>query len=188
VTGHRHALALVVCLPLAIAACASQPRQRPVKTTPIPTQPGSLDADRKRLLGRWTLVGLTVAADDVLVVPVEAAGILTFDAFANLQIEYRLTEAGRTTLEGLGIKTPGLVLSTSGNAAIDPTQHQITYMAEDAQQKAMGFDPDLAARRANPFTVDRVRHYTFGDDNTLTLTTRRDDGRDAAVARWKRSS
>jgi hypothetical protein len=90
-------------------------------------------------------------------------------------------------LEGLGIKTPGPVLSTSGNVALDPRAKQIRYVAEGAQEKAAS-DADLAARRANPFTADRIRHYEHTPDGLLILRTQHADGRDAAVARWKRES
>jgi hypothetical protein len=80
------------------------------------------------------------------------------------------------------------VLSTAGNVAIDAVAKQITYVGSENQKKALGFDPDLAARRANPFTLERVRYYRFEDDNALTLMTRHDDGSEGATAVWKRSS
>src|SRR5262245_31023939 len=186
----RRSRALVAaCITMVIAGCAhGQPRQRPLNTTPMATGADTMEATRKRLQGRWTLTSLTVTAEDGRKSPVDATGVLTFDGFGNLQIEYRLSEEGRKTLEGLGIKTPSLVLSTSGNAAIDPVQRRITYSSADVQKRALGFDPDLAAQRANPFTLERVRNYTFVDDNNLTLTTRHDNGSDAAVAQWKRGS
>jgi hypothetical protein len=186
----RHcAMTVAVCLPLTLAACATaQPRQRPLNTSPVATEAGTIDAERKRLQGRWTLVSLTLTSEDGRKSPVDATGVLTFDGFGNLQIEYRMSESGRNTLESLGIKTPNLVLSTSGNVAIDPGQRKITYLAEDAHKRALGFDPDLAARRANPFTLERVRYYTFADNDNLTLTTRHDNGSDAATAQWKRTS
>ena len=54
--------------------------------------------------------------------------MLTFDGFGNLEIEYRMSEAGRQTLESLGIRVPNPVLSTAGNVAIDPVKKQITYV------------------------------------------------------------
>ncbi len=61
-------------------------------------------------------------------------------------------------------------------------------MDNDTTQKALGFDPDLAARRANPFALERARYYTFEEDGTLTLATRHDNGNDASVSRWKRGA
>jgi hypothetical protein len=187
--SRGRALALVVAIGIGVGgACAQgQPRQRPLETTPVATGSGTIASERSQLQGRWTLMSLSVTTEKGEKADIEATGVMTFDAFGNLNIEYRLTEASRKTLEGLGIKTPGLVLSTSGSVAIDPRARQIRYVAEGAQEKA-AFDADLAARRANPFTADRVRYYQLMPDGLLLLATHHDDGKDAAVARWKRES
>ena len=78
-------------------------------------------------------------------------------------------------------------ISTSGRVVIDTQQNRITYLGDDFEERALGFDPKLAAQRANPFALERVRYYMFGGDGTLTLSTRYDDGKDAAVSQWKRS-
>ena len=186
----RHSgLVCAVCVVVTLAGCAkAQPRQRPLKTNPIESGPGTMEEERKKLQGRWTLVSLTVTAEGGKKAPVDATGVMTFDGFGNLQIEYRMSESGRQTLEGLGIKVPNPVLSTSGNVAIDPVKKQITYVGAENQKKALGFDPDLAARRANPFTLERARFYRFDDENALTLMTRHDDGSEGATAQWKRAS
>jgi hypothetical protein len=182
-------LAVAASLTLTLAAHPTgQPRTRLLATTLTSSDQEMMEAVRKRLQGRWALVSLTVTTEDGRHSAVDATGVLTFDGFGNLQIEYRMSEAGRQTLEGLGIKMPNPVLSTSGNVAIDTQQRRITYAGSDVQKRALGFDPDLAARRANPFTLERIRYYTFADDNNLTLTTRHDNGSDAAVAQWKRGS
>jgi hypothetical protein len=181
--------ACALCVVLTLAGCAkAQPRQRPLNTTPIASGAGTMEVERKKLQGRWMLVSLTVVSENGRKAAVDATGVLTFDGFGNLQIEYRMSESGRQTLESLGIKVPNPVLSTAGNVAIDPAGKQITYVGSENQKKALGFDPDLAARRANPFTLERVRYYRFEDDNALTLMTRHDDGSEGATAVWKRSS
>ena len=186
----RHlAFVTAACATVVVAACATgQPRQRPLNTTPMASGAGTMEAERQKLQGRWTLASLTVTAENGKKAPVDATGVLTFDAFGNLQIEYRMSEAGQQTLESLGIKVPNPVLSTAGNVAIDPVGKQITYVGAENQKKALGFDPDLAARRANPFTLERVRYYRFDDENALTLMTRQADGSEAATAQWKRGS
>ena len=100
--------------------------------------------------------------------------------------EYKLNEAGLKTLGDLGIKSPTPVIATSGQVVIDPTQQRITYVGEDFQQRS--FDPELAKSRANPFALERVRYYTLAPDGTLTLSTRYDNGQNAAVSRWKKGS
>jgi hypothetical protein len=147
-----------------------------------------MEAVRTTLQGRWILSSLTVTTDDGRASAIEAEGVLTADAFGGLAIEYRMSDAGQKTLESLGIRSPNPVVSTSGRVAIDPQQHRITYVGDDFNQRALGFDPDLAARRANPFALERVRYYEFGADGILVLSTRHDSGRNASVGRWKRGS
>jgi hypothetical protein len=169
-----------------VAGCATpSPRQRPVKTSPIASGPQTVEAARKALEGRWTLMSLDVSADDGRKASVDATGILNSDAFGNLSVEYRLSDAGRKTLEGLGIRPPNPVISESGQVAIDTQQRRITYLPSDAAARA--FDADLAAARANPFSLERPRYYALGDDGILTLATRHDSGQDAAVSRWKKN-
>lgn len=171
-----------------VAGCAARPRQRPLPTSRIEQGPGSLEAVRKALAGRWVLIGLEVSTADGRKTPVEATGLLTSDEFGGLTIEYRMSESGQKALEGLGIKAPNPVISTTGRIVIDAQEQRISYVDNDSTQKALGFDPDLAARRANPFALERARYYTFEEDGTLTLATRHDNGNDASVSRWKRAS
>jgi hypothetical protein len=186
-TCHR-ALLIGACAGLLLAGSAKAYGQRPIKTEPIASGAGTVEGERKRLEGRWTLVSLKVTPENGAAAAVDATGVMTFDDFGNLQIEYRMSDAGRRTLEGLGIRVPGPVLSTSGSVAIDPVTKQITYVGSENQKRALGFDPDLAARRANPFTLERVRHYEFEPGGDLTLATRHEGGSAAAEARWRRAS
>jgi hypothetical protein len=113
---------------------------------------------------------------------------MNFDGFGNMNIEYRMSETGLKTLEGFGIKSPNPVISTTGSVAINPTAREITYTGPDFEKRALGFDPDLAARRANPFALERKRYYEIGPDGTLTLMTRYDDGSTASIGRWKKGA
>jgi hypothetical protein len=177
-------LILGSCACFVLGDCAASPRQRPLQTDPVSEGPGTIEAARKALEGRWTLVSLEVAAADGRRASVEASGLLTSDAFGNMSIEYRLSEAGQKALAELGVTSPNPVISTTGQVAIDTQQRRITYVAPDSQ--ARPFDPDLAARRANPFALERPRYYQLAADGVLTLTTRHDNGQDAATSRWKK--
>ena len=146
-----------VCLTILVAACAPAPRTRPLDTKPVAEGPGTIEGVRKQLEGRWTLVSLTMSGADGKSAAVDAGGQLTSDAFGNLEVEYRLSETGLKTLAGLGIKSPNPVINTSGNVLIDTTQQRITYVGEDFQKRVLEFDPTLAAQRANPFALERVR-------------------------------
>ena len=110
--------------------------------------------------------------------------MLAADAYGNLTIEYRLSEAGQQALGEIGITSPNPVISTTGRVAIDVQQHSITYVAPDAASRA--FEPELAAKRANPFALERTRYYTFDPDGQLTLVTRHDSGQEAARSQWRK--
>jgi len=176
------------CLPIMLSACAGAPRTRPLDTKPVDEGAGTIEGVRKQLEGRWTLVSLTMTAADGRSAPVDAGGELVADGFGNLEVEYRLSETGLKTLDGLGIKSPNPVINTSGQVVIDTTQKRITYVGDDFTKRALDFDPTLAAQRANPFSLERVRYYTWGADGTLTLATRYDNGQNAAVSHWKKGS
>ncbi len=175
-----------VCLTIVMAACAGAPRTRPLQTKPVDEGAGTIEGVRKQLEGRWTLLSLTMHDVGGRSAPIDADGQLVSDAFGNMEVEYRLSETGLKTLGGLGIKSPNPVITTSGKVVIDTTSHRLTYVGEDDQQRA--FDPDLAAKKANPFALERVRYYTLEPDGTLRLSTRYDNGKDASVSRWKKGS
>jgi hypothetical protein len=169
-----------------LAGCAGAPRARPLPTKPVDEGVGTIEGVRKQLEGRWTLISLTMHDATGKSAPIDADGQLVSDAFGNMEVVYKLTEAGQKTLGGLGIKSPNPVITTSGKVVIDTTAHRITYVGEDFQERK--FDPTLAAARANPFALERVRYYTLEPDGTLRLATRYDNGRDASVSRWKKAS
>lgn len=161
--------------------------QTPQTAQPAVKQPATLAEARKALGGKWLLVTLTVHNADGRSALVDASGTLTMD-FNNLAIEFRMTETGLKTLADLGIKSPNPIISSSGHVEIDTQQRKIAYVGEDFQEKALGFDPALAAKRANPFALERVRYYVFNADGTLRLATHFDNGKDASVSVWKRSA
>jgi uncharacterized protein RhaS with RHS repeats len=185
-TPHWIKFMLIGGLAITGASCAAQPRQRPLKTTPIAEGPNTMEAVRQALQGRWVLLSLSVGTEDGRAATVDATGVLTWDGFGNLTVEYRISEDGLRELASIGVTMPTPVVSTSGNVAIDPQQHRITYVGDDFLKKLL--DADLAARRANPFALERTRYYDLGVDGTLTLSSRYDSGADAARSRWKKSS
>ena len=183
-------LVTAISVVVALAGCAApaQPRQRPIPTSPINEGADTMSAVRQQLQGRWELLSLNVNGADGSAHSVDATGVLTSDAFGSLQIEYRMSEAGMQALAAIGIKYPNPVVSTSGRVVIDPQKKQITYVGDDFNQRALGGDKELAAQRANPFALERARFYAFSISGELTLSTRYDDGKDALVSRWKKSS
>ena len=166
-------------------ACAGGELQRPVPLGPVS---GSLAEVRQQLEGKWTLTSFAVSTLDGRRADVDASGELNADGFGNLSVEYRLSDAGRKTLASLGIETPNAVISTTGSVVIDPASKRITYVGEDFEKRSQGFDPELARARGNPFALERIRYYDFGTDGTLRLSTRYDNGQEAGVGVWRKSS
>lgn len=185
--NHRLEVVLLLAIAVTTAACAAAPRARPLPTERVEGGPNSTAVVRKQFEGHWSLVSFKVTGPDGRQATIEATGDLNFDGFGVLQIQYKMSDAGLKSLASVGVKSPNPVISTSGRVVIDTQQQRITYLADDFEEKALGFDPKLAAARANPFALERVRHYMFGNDGTLTLSTRYEDNKDAAVSQWKRS-
>jgi hypothetical protein len=174
---------LMVGLSLALAvfgagACA---------TTPVATgSANTTQSARKQLEGKWTMVTMIVNSPDGKRVLPDASGDLTVDEFSNLKIEYRLTDVGRRALETVGMRSPNPVISAEGRVAVDPQRHTVTYMAPDANARAL--DADAAALRANPLALEHLRYYTVGSNGILTLTTKFENGKEATRTTWKRAT
>jgi hypothetical protein len=181
--SNRHrALILWGCVLILAAGGRSWAGQD--KKDKVPPAPGTMEAVRKQLEGRWTLLSLTMHAPQGKSAMVDAKGTLVADGFGALTVTYQMSDAGLATLKDLGIVSPNPEIATSGKVVIDVQQHRITYVGEDFNKRLL--DPDLAKRRANPFALERTRYYVFEPSGELVLTTRYDDGKDANVSRWKK--
>jgi len=184
---HYRCGVLMVFGALTMAACAAAPRARPLPTERVDSGANSTTAARKQFEGHWSLVSFKVNSADGRQANVDATGDLTFDAFGVLDVRYKMSDAGLKTLASVGVTSPNPTISTTGRVVIDTQQHRVTYIGDDFEERALGFDPKLAAQRANPFALERIRYYAFGDDGMLTLSTKYENGRDAAVSQWKRN-
>jgi hypothetical protein len=168
----------------AISACTGGAIKKPLSTSPIASGINTVESVRKELEGTWTLVSLVVQNATGGRATPEATGTLVSDAYGNLKIEYRLSDLGLKALDAIGVRPPTPVIVTDGRAVINPQDKSIQYVPPDASKRA--FDPNLAAARANPFALERLRYYVLTTDGMLTLSTRHDNGQDAAVSRWKK--
>jgi hypothetical protein len=178
---------VTVVVAVTVSACASAPRNRPLPTERIETGPNSTTAVRKQFEGHWSLVSFKVSAEDGRQADIEATGDLTFDGFGVLDVRYKMSEEGLKRLASVGVNSPNPVVSTTGRVVIDTQQKRITYIGDDFEERALGFDPKLAAARANPFALERIRYYDLRADGTLTLSTRYESGKEAAISLWKRN-
>ena len=182
---------LLPIVPLVIGlsiGCAASSRQRVVSAGPVDTGPDSLVEARKQLEGRWALVSMQVAGeDDGKLVDVEATGTMVADAFGSVAIEFTMTDAGQKALASLGIKSPNPRISTSGQTAINARAREITFVGNKFTTSG-GMDAETAKRRQNPFALERIRYYSFDEQGVMTLSTRYNNGKDAVVGKWKRTS
>lgn len=172
---------------LAAVGCASSPRQRPVSVGEVGDGPNSLAWVRQQLEGQWELASMTAYGEDGKKVAIPATGTLHTDGYGNLRIEFRMTDEGQKALTSIGITSPNPVITTEGRAVIEPVKKEITYVGDDFAKQG-GMSAGLAAKRGNPFALERIRYYAFNPDGTLSLSTRYDNGKDAVVGVWKRTS
>jgi hypothetical protein len=185
--SRRRAAMAVSSVLLTLSACAAAPSQRVLKTEPVAQGAGTVESARAALTGRWLLVSLQVSTEDGRSAAIDAAGALDAERHGQLDVQYRVSDAGQRALAGLGITLPDPVISTAGRVVIDAQRQTVTYVSEAVQARATGFDADLNARRANPFALERVRYFTLDGQGGLVLSTRYDNGKDAAVSRWKQA-
>lgn len=170
---------VVILLAIAAAGCAGAPRTAPIKGGPVTSGPGTIEAARKYLEGRWSLTSFEVFPAGGKGVLLKGNGTLSYDAFGNLDMQIRVED--RNTSEELaraGIPIANGVIATTGRAAIDLTARTLTYFLE-------GQSPLVPKGPAGPLALSRPRHWVV-EGNTLTLTTRHDDGQPASVARWQK--
>jgi len=182
----RTGLIGAICIVLSLYSVRASGQPPPATAKPAAKQPPTLAEARKALAGKWSLVSLTVHAADGRSAGIEASGFLTAD-FSDMTVQFNITPKGMQSLSGIGVTSPNPVISTTGRVLIDTASRQISYVGADFQKKLMEFDKELAAKRANPFALERIRTYVFLEDGTLRLATQHDNGKDASVSVWKKS-
>jgi len=160
-----------------LMACHAAPRVRPVEGGAVETGPNTTAAARRYLEGRWTLESFQIYPQGREPITLEGTGILTYDAFGNLDMEVRVDGATEDVLYAAGINMPDGVISTRGRPAVDMQNQTLTYVLEG---QSAGTAP------AGPLATSRPRHWEV-DGNLLTLTTRYDNGDPASIARWKKT-
>jgi hypothetical protein len=176
----RGAAASLLALPVVIAlggagGCAAKPRERPIELGKVETGPGTLAAARKYLEGRWTLESFEVYPQGKPPITLNGSGMLMYDDMGNLRMEIRADQASADLLRASGVDIRDGMISTDGRTAIDLQNHTLTYVLEGQAPLVEG-----------PLGMKRPRHWVV-DANTLTLTTKDDDGRPLSVGHWRRA-
>jgi hypothetical protein len=175
----RATAAIAVLIASTMACATASPRQRPISKGPVETGPGTLTAARKFLEGRWVLESFVVNAPGRAPIAMTGSGVLSYDAFGNLEMEIKADEASSDLLRAAGITIPDGVISTAGRTVIDMQNHTLTYVLEG--------QPSSMRTGGGPLATNRPRHWVV-DADVLTLTTRDDSGAPLSVSRWKKSS
>jgi hypothetical protein len=172
-TAERSAL-VCLALALALAACAApaQPRRKPIPMSAVDTSAGSVEAVRRQLEGTWELVSAEVYPEPGKVVPVEATGRLTFDAYGNVRTDATLAEPSADASR---------LLSYSGNVVIDPRKKEWRLTDVTAEE---GAPPEKAL--PNEVGPDKIRAYEFVGDE-LKLLMKDETGRATGSATWRRA-
>lgn len=168
---------LALCLVAAVtAACAAQPRQRPIYRGPIDTGPTSLSAARQYLEGRWSLDSFEVFPPGEAPIRLNGTGTLVYDNFSNLKMDIRTDLATADLLRKAGIVTDAGSISSAGRTVVDMQNRTMSYVIED---QPAGFVV------TGPLALNRPRHWVVEGD-LLTLTTRDAVGASLSVARWRK--
>lgn len=158
-------------------ACAAAPRDRPIRTSPIDTGPDSIQAARKYLEGRWSLLSFEVFPPGRQPIALKGAGSLVYDDYGNLRIEIRTDGPTAELLAAAGIPTDHGVISQDGRTVVDMQNRTLTYMIPG--------DPAVGAP-SSPLATNRPRYWQV-EGNILTLTTRDSNGKTLSVGRWQKA-
>jgi hypothetical protein len=170
--------AVITLLAGAAIGCTASARQRPTSMGPVAAGPGSLQAARKFLEGRWVLESFVVNPPARAPITLTGSGVMSYDTFGNLRMDIRADDASAELLRNAGIAIIDGVISTDGRIAIDLQKRTLTYELEG--------QPSSMLTGGGPLATNRPRHWQVAG-NVLTLTTRDDSGAPLSISRWKKS-
>jgi hypothetical protein len=170
---YAHTL-LTVALAFGVAIGSACTRKPP--TEPPNTGPGSVKVARQYLEGRWTLVSFAVYPPSGAPVTVNATGTLVYDDFGNLTMDLGVDEAGAAVMQKSGIPVEKGRFTSSGRTIVDMQGRSLRYVLDT---------PPAVGGQAGPLAMSRPRYWER-DGNTLTLTTKDDNGKPLSVGRWQK--
>jgi hypothetical protein len=177
-SGSRWLRAALCALTVWAAACAeSGPVNRPLGVGNVPTGPGSTAAARRFLEGQWTLVSLDVYPPNQPVIHAGATGTMTYDEFANMNVDLRLDQDTARLFDRIGIPVMNGAVQTNGRTLVDMTSRTLAYTLEGQQ---------AVRPPTHPLDTNRPRDWEV-TENMLSLTTRDQAGMPLSVAVWRRN-
>ena len=139
--------------------------------------PGSTDAARRYLEGRWGLLTYDIYPPKRPAIRLVGQGSLTFDRFGNLDVQIRVDPETAALLDMAGIASTNGILSIVGRVVVDLQARTLTYFLEG--------QPPLGAP-SGPLALNRQRHWSL-DDGVLTLITKGEAGDLLSVGRWQKA-
>lgn len=175
-TSHHPFRLVAATFGIALAAavlngCAAAPRERPIKMGDVDTGKGSVEAERRRLMGTWSLISYDMIGANGAKTHVPGQAQLTYDEFGNLKV---VGEVNDPKIQGSRAES---MLSYSGRAVIDADKHEMRLL-------------DMKTGTSNTTDADvvqpeAVRHYEF-HDSQLDITLKDAAGQTVGVTSWKR--
>ena len=177
--SHGLVLRAALCV-LAVwaAACASSsPVNRPLAVGDVPTGAGSTAAARRFLEGTWNLVSLDVYPPNQPPIHAGATGTLTYDDFANMNVDLRLDANTARLFQQIGIPVSNGAVQTTGRTLVDMTSRTLAYTLEGQQ---------AVRPPTHPLDTNRPRYWEV-EGNRLTLTTKDQAGMPLSVAVWQKN-
>ena len=167
-------LALVCVAALAAASCKSTSNDRVIKMGKIDKGPGSLEYERRLLMGKWNIDRFEVLDAAGQYHPVKTQGWLTYDEFGNMVMSATLLEP----IPGTSPNDLQPILDFKGHITIDPDKHEFHLDAPGAASKV-----DAGLQKVAGENI--VRKYEVTKD-TLTVTYVTPEGKTTGRAVLKR--
>jgi hypothetical protein len=152
------------------AACTYKPR-----TAPPNTGQGTVNQARQYLEGTWSLVSFTIYDAKGAPFAMTGSGSLVYDDFNNMTMDLNADAASAALLAKAGLPMENNRLSTKGKVIVDMQNKTLKYVLEGQH----------IAVTTGPMAIERLRYWDV-NGNTLTLTTRDDNGKPLSVGKWQK--
>ena len=161
------ALALVIA---GASACTYKPR-----TAPPNTGAGTVNQARQYLQGNWSLLSFTIYDANGTPIAMKGTGTLVYDDFNNMTMTLQADDATAALLAKAGLAMEKNQFSTKGKTIVDMQNKTLRYVLEG----------QYIGVTTGPMAIDRLRHWQV-DGNTLTLSTKDDNGKPLSVGKWQK--
>jgi hypothetical protein len=170
----RHARTLLA-LSLALLvfgadACTYKPR-----TAPPNTGAGTVNQARKYLEGTWSLVSFTVYPPTGAPIEMKGKGTLVYDDYNNMNMTLDADDASAALMAKVGFPMDKNRFATTGKVIVDMQNRTLKYVLEGQHISVT----------TGPMALERLRHWQV-DGNTLTLTTKDDNGKPLSIGKWQK--